>query len=92
MMLGALARCAISKPNAGDDQVSAYEMLCQSLKRKQTGVVLGIYPHESSGSPVCLSPQLLVHFFGVEYVEYRKRSWIGIPFMAWATRSSYTSR
>merc|ERR1712087_185389 len=36
--------------------------------------------------------QLLVHFFGSEYIEYRKRSWIGIPFMAWATRFSYANR
>lgn len=25
--------------------------------------------------------RLLVEFFGEEYVQYRKRSWVGIPFV-----------
>uniref|UniRef100_A0A7S0LDN9 Protein-S-isoprenylcysteine O-methyltransferase n=1 Tax=Coccolithus braarudii TaxID=221442 RepID=A0A7S0LDN9_9EUKA len=33
--------------------------------------------------------QLLVHFFGDEYLEYRKRTWIGIPLMSWFTRAAH---
>ena len=32
--------------------------------------------------------ELLVHFFGSEYKAYRKRTWIGIPLMAWACAES----
>ena len=31
---------------------------------------------------------LLVRFFGDQYLQFRRRTWIGIPGMAWAVGSS----
>ena len=31
--------------------------------------------------------ELLIHFFGDEYRNYRRRTWIGIPLLSWALGS-----
>ena len=31
--------------------------------------------------------ELLVQFFGDSYIQYRKRSYIGIPLISWATNT-----